>query len=108
MATEIQFEKALEKLEKIVQDLESGDVSLEDALKKYEEGVKLSRACQQKLKHAEKKIQILTKEQDGSLSADDFEEADEKPKKKKSSAKAKPEKSLDEDEDEVDEKDLLF
>jgi exodeoxyribonuclease VII small subunit len=82
MSEEIKFEKAMEKLEKIVEDLENGNISLEDALKKYEEGVKLSRICQQRLTQAEKKIEILSKALDGSLKkepfdADDFEESAE-------------------------------
>ena len=69
---ELKFEKALERLEKIVEELEGGNLSLEDALKKYEEGVKLSRGLNEKLSMAEKKIQILTKTLDGSK-REDFE-----------------------------------
>lgn len=69
---EIKFEKALERLEKIVEELEAGNIPLEDALKKYEEGVKLSRICSEKLTAAEKKIQILTKTLDGSFKREDF------------------------------------
>lgn len=72
-AEEIKFEKALERLEKIVEELEAGDIPLEDALKKYEEGVRLSRTCSEKLAQAEKKIQILTKTLDGSLKREAFE-----------------------------------
>ena len=61
MEEEIKFEKALERLEKIVEELESGDLALEEALKRYEEGVKLSRACTKKLTEAEKKIETLTR-----------------------------------------------
>ena len=79
MSEEIKFEKALERLEKIVDDLETGNIALDDALKKYEEGVKLSRACQQKLLQAEKKIELLSKNLDGSVKkvpfdAEDFDE----------------------------------
>lgn len=76
---EIKFEKALERLEKIVEELETGNIPLEDALKKYEEGVKLSRTCSEKLSQAEKKIQVLTKTLDGSFKREDFE-SDEKEK----------------------------
>lgn len=72
LSEEPKFEKALEKLEKIVEELEEGNISLEDALKKYEEGVKLSRGLNEKLSQAEKKIQILTKTLDGSK-REDFE-----------------------------------
>ena len=72
-AEEIKFEKAMERLEKIVEELEAGDVALEDALKKYEEGVKLSRLLNEKLSQAEKKIQVLTRSLDGSWKRDDFD-----------------------------------
>ena len=67
MEQEIKFEKALERLEKIVEDLESGNMPLEEALKKYEEGVKLSRLCTTQLAQAETKIQSLTRALDGTL-----------------------------------------
>ena len=69
MEPELKFEKALERLEKIVEDLESGNIPLEDALKKYEEGVKLSRLCTQKLSQAESKIEILTRTLNSALEA---------------------------------------
>jgi exodeoxyribonuclease VII small subunit len=79
MNPEIQFEKALGRLEKIVEELESGNIALEEALKKYEEGVKLVRACQEKLSQAEKKIEILTRSLNGSLQKEPFAlEGDEK------------------------------
>jgi exodeoxyribonuclease VII small subunit len=79
MSEELKFEKALERLEKIVEELEAGNIPLEDALKKYEEGVRLSRACNEKLTQAEKKIQILTKSLDGTAKRENFEfEAGEK------------------------------
>ena len=71
---ELKFEKALERLEKIVGELEAGDIPLEDALKKYEEGVRLSRLLNERLAQAEKKIQILTKSLDGSSKREDFED----------------------------------
>jgi exodeoxyribonuclease VII small subunit len=64
---EISFEKALEKLEKIVEELEAGDLSLDDSLKKYEEGIKLVRACRQKLDKAKEKIELLTKDEKGTF-----------------------------------------
>lgn len=67
MEPELKFEKALERLEKIVEDLESGTLTLEEALKRYEEGVKLSRLCTQKLAQAENKIEVLTKSLNHSL-----------------------------------------
>ncbi|MBP9864888.1 MAG: exodeoxyribonuclease VII small subunit [Candidatus Omnitrophica bacterium] len=74
---EVSFEKALEKLEKIVGELETGNVSLEDALSRYEEGIKLSRLCQEKLAQAEKKIEVLSKSVKGELVRKPFEESDE-------------------------------
>lgn len=73
MTEEPKFEKALERLEKIVEELETGNIPLEEALKKYEEGVKLSRVCSEKLAQAEKKIEILTKTLNGSLKREPFE-----------------------------------
>ena len=73
MTEELKFEKALERLEKIVSELEEGNIPLEDALKKYEEGVRLSRVCSEKLSQAEKKIQVLTKTLDGSFKREPFE-----------------------------------
>ncbi len=59
------FENAMDKLEKIVQELESADLPLEKAIKKFEEGVQLSKFCSKKLDETEKKITILLKDQNG-------------------------------------------
>ena len=61
-APKINFEKSLAKLEEVVEKLESGDQSLEEALKLFEQGVQLTRGCQQALQHAEEKITLLTKQ----------------------------------------------
>ena len=61
------FEEALDKLEKIVEELEEGNLPLEETLKKFEEGIRLSRLCEKKLKGAQKKVSMLTREEDGSL-----------------------------------------
>jgi exodeoxyribonuclease VII small subunit len=53
------FEEALQKLETSVQQLESGDLSLEQALETFEQGVKMSRLCSQKLEESEKKVELL-------------------------------------------------
>jgi len=55
------FEHAMEKLEEIVRSLEKGDISLEDSLKAFEEGVKWSRTCDKKLSDAKGKIEMLMK-----------------------------------------------
>ena len=57
------FEKALENLEQRVSSMESGELSLEDSLKAFETGIKLTRECQTALKEAEQKIQILMNEE---------------------------------------------
>ena len=61
------FEEALKRLEGVVERLEEGDIPLEEALKLFEEGVQLSRACTQKLDEAEKKIEVLTRDGEGKL-----------------------------------------
>ena len=57
------FERALENLEHLVSSMESGDLSLEDSLKAFETGIKLTRECQTALKEAEQKIRILISEE---------------------------------------------
>lgn len=64
---EPKFEEAFQKLESIVKKLEDGNLSLEESLKAFEEGVRLSRFCSKKLDEAEKKVEILLKESDGRL-----------------------------------------
>ena len=54
------FENALEELEKLVSSMEAGDLSLENALKQFERGIQLTRQCQQALREAEQKVEILT------------------------------------------------
>lgn len=59
---ELNFEQALEKLEILVEELEKGELSLDQALKHYEEGVRLSRFCSQKLAEVEGKIELISLE----------------------------------------------
>jgi exodeoxyribonuclease VII small subunit len=61
------FEKSVEQLEQIIQELEAGDLPLEKAIKRFEEGIKLSKYCFQKLDETEKKVSILMQEMDGSF-----------------------------------------
>jgi len=61
----INLEKALADLEEIVEELESGDLPLEKAMKKFEDGIKLTRNCQAALKEAEQKVEILLKSAGG-------------------------------------------
>ncbi|NIR32340.1 MAG: exodeoxyribonuclease VII small subunit [Gammaproteobacteria bacterium] len=56
----LNFEKALEEFERLVERMEEGDLSLEESLKTYERGIELSRICQRALDEAEQRIQILT------------------------------------------------
>lgn len=67
------FEDTLDKLEKIVSKLEEGDISLEESLKLFEEGIRLSRFCNQKLDEAEKKVEVLLKGKDGVLKPQPFD-----------------------------------
>ena len=57
--TASQFEDAMEELEKLVEQMERGDITLEESLKSFERGIKLTRTCQQALQDAEQKVQIL-------------------------------------------------
>ncbi|MEI9969307.1 MAG: exodeoxyribonuclease VII small subunit [Terracidiphilus sp.] len=66
------FEQSLKKLETIVEQLEKGDLTLEDSLKLFEQGVGLSAACKQELDAAEGKVQILVKQRDGSSKPETF------------------------------------
>lgn len=68
-----EFEGALSRLEKIVGDLEGGDLSLEEALKLFEEGVQVSRYCARVLKEAERKVEILTRNEKGDLESGPFQ-----------------------------------
>jgi exodeoxyribonuclease VII small subunit len=75
------FESALEELENIIEQLESGDLSLEDTLAAFEKGVSLVKHCNQKLSEVEKKVELLLKDKEGRLQlktldslADDEEE----------------------------------
>ena len=68
------FETSLKKLEKIVSDLENGELPLEESIKTFEEGVKLTKHCQNLLSKAEIKIQKLVESKDGSVDLETFDE----------------------------------
>jgi exodeoxyribonuclease VII small subunit len=68
-----EFERSLSELEAIVEQLEQGDLSLDDSLKQFERGVQLTRACQSALKQAEQKVEILLRK---TSQADGFETAE--------------------------------
>ena len=99
---EPKFEKDLEKLEEIVAALEEGELSLDDAMKRFEEGIKLAKRCEKALSEAEKKIEILTKNADGELEAQPFgEDAETDPPKKKPAKNADDAEDAEEGEDEL-------
>ena len=68
------FETSLKKLEKIVSDLENGELPLEESIKTFEEGVKLTKHCQNLLSKAEIKIQKLVESKDGSIDLEAFDD----------------------------------
>ncbi len=70
------FENSLKELEKIVRRLEEGDSSLEDSLKLFEDGVRLSRECQQRLNQAERRIEVLLKDENGNPALQSIEKED--------------------------------
>jgi exodeoxyribonuclease VII small subunit len=73
---EFDLEKSLEELEALVAELESGDLPLDKAMKKFEEGIRLTRGCQAALKDAEQKVEILLKTAGGDETLEDFEPED--------------------------------
>jgi exodeoxyribonuclease VII small subunit len=75
MATD-KFETSLKKLEEIVKRMETGSLTLEDSLKAFEEGVKYAAFCSGKLDEAERRVEILLKQKDGSLKRESFEVAE--------------------------------
>ncbi len=73
------FEEALEDLEKIVERLESGELSLEESLAAFEDGVRLVKFCNRKLTEVEKKIELLVKDKNGTLQLKPLEDEEEEP-----------------------------
>ena len=70
---EIKFESAVKRLEEIVNKLEGGDLSLDDSIKLFEEGVRLYQVCVKRLDEAEKKVEILLKDKSGNKILKPFE-----------------------------------
>lgn len=68
---EIKFEEAMQNLEAIANELEKGDLSLEESVAKFEEGMKLSKQCNEMISDAEKKITILL-QKDGKIEEENF------------------------------------
>ncbi|MBF0452320.1 MAG: exodeoxyribonuclease VII small subunit [Candidatus Magnetomorum sp.] len=73
MAKKTTFESAIEQLDKIVEELEAGDIPLEQAIKKFEEGVKLSQLCSKRLDETEEKMSMLIKTAEGQLTTIPFD-----------------------------------
>lgn len=76
MATE-KFESVLKKLEEVVNRLEGGELSLDDSLKAFEEGVKYANFCSKKLDEAESRVELLLKQKDGTFVKKDFRTEEE-------------------------------
>ena len=66
------FEESLTKLEEIVAQLERGDLSLEDSVRLFEEGTRLSTECRKQLEQAEGKVELLVKQRDGAMKREPF------------------------------------
>jgi exodeoxyribonuclease VII small subunit len=72
----VKFETSLKKLEEVVRRLEGGSLSLEDSLKAFEEGVRNAAFCAKKLDEAERRVEVLLKQKDGSFKKEPFEPDD--------------------------------
>lgn len=68
----LSYEESVKRLEKIVEDLESGNLSLDESIKKYEEGISLYKNCSKLLQEYENKVEILSKNQDGEIKLEEF------------------------------------
>lgn len=66
------FEEQIAELEKIINELENGNLNLDDSVEKFEEGMKISKQCNKMLEEAEKKITVLLSGQDGDVEEEDF------------------------------------
>jgi exodeoxyribonuclease VII small subunit len=81
--TELNFEGAMDRLEKIVEQMESGKLPLEDLIVRYEEGMNLVKVCQERLANAEQKIEIIARNSAGKPVIKEFEPTQEAPVKNK-------------------------
>ena len=72
MSKEMNFEETMQELEKIVQELEKGDLNLDDSINKFEEGMKLSKSASEYLEKAEKKITVLINAKDEEIKEEEF------------------------------------
>jgi exodeoxyribonuclease VII small subunit len=94
------FEDALNKLEKIVSKLEDGEIPLEESLKLFEEGIRLSRLCNQKLEEAEKRVEILMKGKNGVVKPHPFDPSTSSGQVPSTSSGQGPSEESDSNEDE--------
>ena len=69
---ENKFEESILRLEQIVQALENGDIDLDESLKLFEEGIKLTKSCQKMLDDAEKKVSVLMSDENGKIKKEEF------------------------------------
>jgi len=95
------FEASLSNLEKIVRRLEEGDLPLEESLKLFEDGVRLSRECQERLNQAERRIEVLLKDEDGNPSLNVIGQEDIKDSSPKIKRRIRFENEADEEDDET-------
>ena len=86
-AAELNFEKAMDRLESIVEQMESGKLALEDLIVRYEEGMNLVKICQDRLTKAEQKIEIIARNNAGKPNVKNFEPAAESANDEKTSEK---------------------
>ena len=77
MSKEIKFEEGMERLEQIANELEKGNLDLDESVKKFEEGMKISKQCSDMLQEAEKKITMLIKNSDGEFQEENFIQEEE-------------------------------
>jgi exodeoxyribonuclease VII small subunit len=92
VGTDLNFESAMERLEAIVEQMESGKVQLEELIARYEEGLKLVKICQERLASAEQRIEMITRTSGGKPVVKDFEptaEAAPEPEAKKDNAEVR-------------------
>jgi exodeoxyribonuclease VII small subunit len=94
------FEASLSNLEKIVRRLEEGDLPLEESLKLFEDGVRLSRECQERLNQAERRIEVLLKDENGNPALNVIEREDAEESQPKIKRRIRFEDESDEEEDE--------
>ena len=73
MSDPLKFEEALSELEAVIKKMESGELSLDDSLQAFERGVELARQCRKKLEEAERKVEILLRDESGKLTTEPLE-----------------------------------